>query len=274
MSIVRPTYRPANIGAPIDLSTSNRRDPLQEYFKSRGVERKKSPIQIDEPEPIEERRSSEERIPQGEYVKAQVRGLEEREVRPHLRPDARVRNPSQALVDPSGFSQYYDMLEQIHNRGQHALQKEEVKSANRQQSRLQEILSRQIPQMGGTTLNYTGPGPRQFAKARRNTAQLGMLGSVQPYVRGAAQEISGLFGYNNIGGYATSGHIKGSDHYTGKALDVMGGGYNVVNHALQNSGRLRVKYIIYNRTYWEPGKKPKRYTGSNPHTGHVHLSFY
>lgn len=39
------------------------------------------------------------------------------------------------------------------------------------------------------------------------------------------------------------------------------------------SGR-RVKYVIYNRQIWsaKSGWKPRRYTGSNPHTSHVHVS--
>ena len=36
----------------------------------------------------------------------------------------------------------------------------------------------------------------------------------------------------------------------------------------------RVKYVMYNRQIWSAknGWKPRKYTGSNPHTGHVHVS--
>lgn len=36
----------------------------------------------------------------------------------------------------------------------------------------------------------------------------------------------------------------------------------------------RVSYIIYNRQKWSAKSawKPRKYTGSNPHTGHVHVS--
>ena len=36
----------------------------------------------------------------------------------------------------------------------------------------------------------------------------------------------------------------------------------------------RVKYVIYNRQIWsaKSGWKPRKYIGSNPHTGHVHVS--
>lgn len=46
----------------------------------------------------------------------------------------------------------------------------------------------------------------------------------------------------------------------------------VVNAALAHPGDLQ--YIIHNRTIWSAttGWKPRRYTGSNPHTDHVHIS--
>lgn len=39
-------------------------------------------------------------------------------------------------------------------------------------------------------------------------------------------------------------------------------------------GRSDIQYIIYNRTIWSAswGWTPKRYTGSDPHTDHVHVS--
>ena len=40
------------------------------------------------------------------------------------------------------------------------------------------------------------------------------------------------------------------------------------------SGR-RIAYVIHNRRIWsaKSGWEPRRYAGSNPHTGHVHVSF-
>jgi len=104
---------------------------------------------------------------------------------------------------------------------------------------------------------------------------------VQPHVAKAAAEITSTFGITNIGGKATSGHITNSDHYTGLALDVMTGpnpaqgkGDLIAAWALQNADRLSVKYVIWNHRYnGLDGKGWVAYTGSNPHTDHVHISF-
>lgn len=38
------------------------------------------------------------------------------------------------------------------------------------------------------------------------------------------------------------------------------------------SGDARIKYVIWNRRIWTPGVGWKAYSGSNPHTSHLHLS--
>lgn len=45
--------------------------------------------------------------------------------------------------------------------------------------------------------------------------------------------------------------------------------YNALTHYADH----RLKYVIFNRVIWEDGK-PSRYTGSNPHTDHVHVSVH
>lgn len=101
---------------------------------------------------------------------------------------------------------------------------------------------------------------------------------VRPHVAAAADEITATFGISNIGGFASSGHISGSDHYTGLALDVMTGnsgkGDMIAAWALANAQRLGVKYVIWNRRYnGLDGKGWVAYTGTSPHTDHVHISF-
>lgn len=97
---------------------------------------------------------------------------------------------------------------------------------------------------------------------------------VAPHVRAAAAEIRDKFGITNIGGFAASGHVNNSDHYTGHALDVMTTikGQEITSWAIANAARLGIKYIIWNRQIWQNGKWTA-YHGSNPHTDHVHLSF-
>lgn len=112
---------------------------------------------------------------------------------------------------------------------------------------------------------------------RANSAPLEMLGKVKPHARAAAEEVSGAFGKKNIGGLAKDGHIEGSDHYTGQAIDVMlegaADGAAIATYATLNAERWGVKYVIHNRKIWEPGKGWQPYDGDNPHTGHVHVSF-
>lgn len=100
---------------------------------------------------------------------------------------------------------------------------------------------------------------------------------VKPHVRAAAVEIEQKFGISNIGGFAASGHIPGSDHYTGHALDVMTTtqGQQVADWAVANAKRLAVKYVIWNRHIYNIGSSSGwvAYTGTSPHTDHVHISF-
>jgi hypothetical protein len=100
------------------------------------------------------------------------------------------------------------------------------------------------------------------------------LGAVQPHVKKAAEEVASRFGITNIGGFATSGHTANSDHYTGLAIDVMTSekGELVSQWAIANAARLGIKYIIWNRRIWQNGAWSK-YSGSSPHTNHVHISF-
>lgn len=101
---------------------------------------------------------------------------------------------------------------------------------------------------------------------------------VKPHVRAAAKEIAATFGIQNIGGFASSGHIPDSDHYKGLALDVMTTvkGQAVANWAQQNAARLSITYVIWNRRIWDSrnGRGWEAYNGTSPHTDHVHISFH
>lgn len=104
------------------------------------------------------------------------------------------------------------------------------------------------------------------------------LGDVAPHVKAAAQEIADKFNVSNIGGRASSGHISGSDHYTGHAIDVMvykdkAKGDAVLQYAFSNWARLGIKYAIWYRKYYPQPNKAEPYIGPSPHTDHVHLSF-
>jgi hypothetical protein len=104
------------------------------------------------------------------------------------------------------------------------------------------------------------------------------LGDVAPHVEAAAVEISKRFGVTNIGGRASQGHINGSDHYTGHAIDVMvytdkAKGDAIMKYALANWARLGIKYVIWYRVFHPSPTKSEPYIGTSPHTDHVHISF-
>lgn len=70
-----------------------------------------------------------------------------------------------------------------------------------------------------------------------------------------------------------------SDHRYGNAFDLTqdpahGCDCNKLAPALAARKDVRVKYIIWNRGIWEPGKGWQHYTGTDPHTGHMHVSIY
>lgn len=68
-----------------------------------------------------------------------------------------------------------------------------------------------------------------------------------------------------------------SDHELGNAFDLTHDpAHGVDCHLLaqQVTADRRVKYIIWNRCIWNPAVSPRwrAYTGSNPHTKHMHVS--
>ena len=100
------------------------------------------------------------------------------------------------------------------------------------------------------------------------------LGAVKPWVKSAAEEIGPKFGISVIYGWA----VGQFDHPKGLALDFMtfkdtAKGQQVANYAVANASRLSVTYVIWNRQIWDAKRGWHRYTGFNPHTDHVHVSF-
>lgn len=118
------------------------------------------------------------------------------------------------------------------------------------------------------------------------------LGNTRTHTRQVFAELASVFPIYFAWGYGPTG-----DHKAGKALDVMAyadgtvdkpgpirAGFNaaVATYLLHNRGRLGVHYLIHDRTILSSSPKsvtgvapwaPKAYTGSDPHTNHVHVSF-
>ena len=84
-----------------------------------------------------------------------------------------------------------------------------------------------------------------------------------PRTRQVLVEVEAAFGVTEIGGFCpggcTSGHIAGSDHYTGHAIDVMLLPMTEANRSLgdriaawlvANAGSLSVSYVIWHDHIW------------------------
>lgn len=76
----------------------------------------------------------------------------------------------------------------------------------------------------------------------------------------------------------SAAHLKAnpnSDHNIGLAADLTHDPKNGIDGAVifkELQKDPRVKYLIFNRKIWQKSTGVKKYTGSNPHTSHIHIS--
>lgn len=107
------------------------------------------------------------------------------------------------------------------------------------------------------------------------------LGPVKPHVARVADLIGGYFGLKTIGGWRANDPYP--DHPAGLALDFMiddipngkAVGDQIAAIVMQYAAAWRVEYLIWNRRTWNPKRGTwLPYQGSNPHTDHVHVTFY
>lgn len=104
---------------------------------------------------------------------------------------------------------------------------------------------------------------------------------INPLVQQAWNDVSSTFkGVSNYGIWGDRKHRKRvSDHNTGDALDIgitnIAQGNQIAQKFVSEANQRNIKYIIFNRRIWNPSISDswRPYTGPNPHTGHVHLSF-
>jgi hypothetical protein len=111
------------------------------------------------------------------------------------------------------------------------------------------------------------------------TTRTYQLGPVKPWVQNAAYILGPMFGIQNIGGVRAD---PLPDHPSGHALDFMISsqqqGDELASYAVAHSQQLGIKYIIWNKRYWDPQQGWGPYTNPpqiayNPHTDHVHITF-
>ncbi|MGH3812875.1 MAG: hypothetical protein ACRDUV_10520 [Pseudonocardiaceae bacterium] len=116
-----------------------------------------------------------------------------------------------------------------------------------------------------------------------------------PRTRYLRDLIKSGFGETNLGGWCpggcTTGHVEGSDHYTGHAIDVMilpytdpariADGNRIAAWTVANADQLAIKYVIWRAQIWTPSEGWHTYThpsGSDDetllHMDHLHLSVH
>jgi len=130
---------------------------------------------------------------------------------------------------------------------------------------------------GNVVMGPAGGASAAELFAALNYQQAKSGGGLAGTTRGVQNAIFGRFpGAIDMGGRASSGHIKNSDHYTGHAFDV-GGSWStmqgIATLLARSFGSMPLKYIIFNRQI-DTGSGWRPYHGTSPHTDHVHVSTY
>jgi len=130
------------------------------------------------------------------------------------------------------------------------------------------IPSAKIP----TTMNNNSSGTSSQKLTRSD--------GVNPSVYSVWDAVTSRFaGLSNEGIWGDEAHQKRkSDHNTGDALDIgvpsSSVGYQLKNELVKMAANQPIKYIIHNGEIWNQQQGWHPYHGSNPHTNHVHVSFY
>ncbi len=179
--------------------------------------------------------------------------------------------------DPFDPSSYYKQVNTTREISQGATGVVMQEVANRQNTEAQRAWEEAQRALGGVNPNFTGGGNyTPNGKSR----QYGLKGVTSNTAK-AADYWGSKYGIKSIGGYREHGSVPGSDHPKGRALDFMinnikngkAAGTALANDIIKNHKAWNVKYVIWNRYIWHPGRGWKRYNGPSPHTDHVHVSF-
>lgn len=131
---------------------------------------------------------------------------------------------------------------------------------------------------GGSTFN-PGAGVGGLDNVLSSGLQQGANANIYPFWDDIKSKYSGV---QNWGIWGDAAHrLRKSDHNTGDALDVgisstaQGTEISqyIINQAGSGGNPYNVKYLIFNGQIWSPSKGLRPYTGKNPHSGHIHISF-
>jgi hypothetical protein len=117
------------------------------------------------------------------------------------------------------------------------------------------------------------------AAINTGAGQAMISGRETPATRAAMEFAARTWGIQ-VGGWRASGSVPGSLHPAGRAADLMinsgAQGSQIAAYFLANAPQWGVSQIIWNGRIWTTARANegwRRYTGPNPHTDHVHLSF-
>jgi hypothetical protein len=177
--------------------------------------------------------------------------------------------------DPSSYYRALGTFRDISRAATAVTQTEVANRENAERERQMEADRRAAEAAGGNVdprFLYSEDGTDYSGKSRKYH-----LGHVSKNVSNAADYFGSKFGISNIGGYRAHGSVPGSDHPHGRALDFMTSnkarGTALANDVLRNYKKWNVKYVIWYRYIWSPGRGWRKYNGPSAHTDHVHVSF-
>lgn len=178
--------------------------------------------------------------------------------------------------DPFDPSSYYKQLGSFRDISRLATNVTRQEVANREEAERQRAWEQAQGALNGVNPNFTGGNFTPNGK-NRNYGLRGVTANTAK----AANYWGSKYGIRSVGGWREHGSVPGSDHPKGRALDFMTNnikngkrtGDALTNDIIKNHKAWNVKYVIWYRYIWSPGRGWRKYNGPSPHTDHVHVSF-
>lgn len=178
--------------------------------------------------------------------------------------------------EPFDPSSYYKALGQYRDISRAATNVTRQETANREEAERQ----REFDANQAAMNSAIGRVSANFTYSGGGTSKKYGLKGVSPNTAKAADYFGSKYGIKTIGGRGP-GSVPGSDHPKGRATDFMinnirnghAAGDALANDVIKNYKAWNVKYVIWNKYIWHPGRGWTRYSGPSDHTDHVHVSY-
>ena len=184
--------------------------------------------------------------------------------------------------DPFDPSSYYKQLGQFKDISRAATQVTNQEVANKEEAQRQREFEQSQQDMmnalKGVNPNFTYTNGSVTPNG--STSHKYHLKGVSANTGKAADYWGSRYGIRTIGGLGP-GSVPGSDHPKGRALDFMinnlkngkATGDALANDVIAHYKEWNVKYVIWYKYIWQPGRGWHKYSGPSDHTDHVHVSF-